>query len=75
MSGPFTVVTFVDADGHEFPITLIGRYETGVAAVEAANGVLTKGIWEGKIRPTMPVTIPDLPYEWGNELHEVTQTH
>jgi hypothetical protein len=63
-----TVVTFVDADGDEFPISLIGRYETTGDAIVAANGVLTKAIWEGKLKPKFPITIPDFPYEWGGQL-------
>jgi len=52
-----TVVTFVDADGDEFPIALIGSYATTEDAVSAANGVLTKAIWEGELRPTKPVAL------------------
>jgi hypothetical protein len=61
-------VTFVDADGDEFPITLIGSYATVADAVKDANGVLTKAIWEGKLRPTKPITIKGGPFEWGNDL-------
>ena len=63
-----TVVTFRDAEGREFPITLIGSYATMADAIEDANGALTKARWEGKINPTMPVTIDSdrLPYEWGD---------
>jgi hypothetical protein len=67
MPGPFTVVTFRDADGDEFPITLIGRRATMEEAITEANGILTQAIWEGKLRPTQPIRV-DLdrdPYEWG----------
>jgi hypothetical protein len=66
MPGPFTVVTFKDADGDEFPITLIGHYQTTEDAIAEANGVLTKAIWEGQIRPRKPITLasPEA-YEWG----------
>ena len=67
MPGPFTVVTFTDADGDEFPITLIGRYETVGDAVADANGILTKAIWEGKLAPRMPITIEGGPVEWGGQ--------
>jgi len=63
---PMTVVTFVDDDGVEFPITVVGKYETVGDAIAAANGVLTKAIWEGEIHPTMPITVKDGAYEWGN---------
>jgi hypothetical protein len=66
MPGPFTLVTFEDADGDEFPITLVGSYESIGDAVADANGVLTKAIWEGRLRPTMPVTLKGTPHEWGN---------
>lgn len=57
MPGPFTIVTFTDAEGDEFPITLIGSYATTQDAIADANGVLTKAIWEGKITPVKPITI------------------
>ena len=66
MPGPFTVVTFVDADGDEFPITLVGGYDSMEAAIADANGVLTKAIWEGKLNPRKPIRIKDGAYEWGN---------
>jgi len=71
MPGPFTVVTFVDADGDEFPITLIGHYDTAEAAIADANGILTKAIWEGNLRPTKPITIKGGAFEWGNS-NEIT---
>jgi len=62
-----TVVTFRDADGDEFPITLVGTYPTMQDAIAAANLVLTKARLDGQIRPTMPITldVERLPYEWG----------
>lgn len=68
MPGPMTVVTFLDADGDEFPITLIGTYATMQDAIEDANGVFTKARLDGALRPTMPVRVnlDRLPYEWGN---------
>lgn len=57
MAGPMTVVTFVDADGDEFPITLIGSYETMQDAIDDANGVLTKARLDGTLRPTMPLRL------------------
>jgi hypothetical protein len=65
MPGPFTVVTFTDADGDEFPITLIGHYETMLDAIRDANGVLTKAIMDGQLRPKKPITIEGGPFEWG----------
>lgn len=67
MPGPFTVVTFTDADGDEFPVTLVGHYETVVDAIAEANGVIVKGRLEGRIRPTMPLTIKGDPFEWGGQ--------
>lgn len=68
MPGPMTVVTFRDADDAEFPITLVGSYPTMEAAIEAANGVLTKAIIDGTLKPRKPIRIDldRLPYEWGN---------
>jgi hypothetical protein len=67
MPGPFTVVTFQDADGDDFPITLVGHYQTVGDAIADANGVLTRGIWEGTIRPRQPITLkgvsPDAPVQ------------
>jgi hypothetical protein len=67
MPGPMTVVTFVDADGDEFPITLIGGYDTMLDAIRDANGILTKAIMDGQLRPTKPITIKGGPFEWGGE--------
>ena len=68
MPGPFTVVTFQDADGDEFPITLVGTYQTMGDAIADANGVLTKAIWEGKLRPRKPIRIKGSPFEWGTTM-------
>ncbi len=65
MPGPMTVVTFTDADGDEFPVTLIGTYKTVGDAIAEANGVMTKAIWEGKLKPRQPITVETSPYEWG----------
>lgn len=75
MPGPMTVVTFRDADGDEFPITLIGTYKTMGDAIAEANGVLTKAIWEGKLRPKQPITLDadHLPYEWGGQAFDSEQ--
>ena len=73
MPGPFTVVTFEDADGDEFPITLVGSYETIGDAISDANGILTKAIWEGQLRPRQPLTVKSAPFEWGGQMINPTQ--
>ena len=55
MPGPFTVVMDAGLAGIQRPST-----------IAAANGILTKAIWEGKLRPRMPVTVEGGAFEWGN---------
>ena len=57
MPGPFTVVTFVDADG-DGSRSRSSASATMQDAITEANGILTKAIWEVSSAATMPVTVP-----------------
>lgn len=50
MPGPFTVVTFVDADGDEFPVR-IGGHPKADEAINAGYKVAYGLIREGEWRP------------------------
>jgi hypothetical protein len=62
-----TLVVFEDADGVEFPINVVGSFETTQDAVNAANGLLTKAIWEGTLNPRKPIRVKDGAVEWGGQ--------
>ena len=66
MPAPSTIVHLIDADGDDFPIRVWWQIESDEErerVIAAARKELDRFIAEGKMRPTMPVTVGQIE-EW-----------
>ena len=57
MASPYTTVTFIDAEGDEFPVRVWGTFTTGERRelMAAARSRLDEFVAAGELRPTEPV--------------------
>ena len=62
MPAPFTIVTFTDSEGDEFPIR-VGGWPIEEQAIPEAQGILDGFIKRDEMRPTEPVTPTEITRE------------